>query len=58
MWRCCLCDWECELDDVIVGSIVSGRCVCVSCYYREVKAAKKMSGVLRRDIRTIVNATA
>lgn len=50
MWTCLICAFEVELDDVVVGSIVSGRCVCVRCYARETATSKAVAPWLKRQV--------
>lgn len=49
MFRCIICRFEAELDDVIAPAS-NGRCVCLRCFARETDTARSMSQELRRDV--------
>ena len=49
MFRCIICHFDVELDDVIVMPI-GGRCICVACYRRETESELPMPKALRREI--------
>jgi recombinational DNA repair protein (RecF pathway) len=51
MFKCVVCHWHVELDDVqIAGS--HGGCVCIRCYARLVENEKPMPKHLRRELIT------
>ncbi len=49
MYKCVICHFESELDDVIAPAS-NGRCVCLRCFARETDTALPMPKDLRRDV--------
>lgn len=50
MLRCIVCGFDTELDDVVVTSTVSGRCICLRCFARETHNEKPMTRRLQREL--------
>lgn len=48
-YRCLLCGFETDLDDVVVGNM-NGRCICLRCYAHEVADEHPMPPPLRREV--------
>lgn len=49
MYRCTICRWEVEFDDVEIRTN-SGACICLGCYGRMVGNERRMSKELRREL--------
>jgi hypothetical protein len=49
MYKCVVCRWEVELDDVEVNGS-HGGCVCIRCYSRLVENEKPMPKDLRKEL--------
>lgn len=49
MYRCTICHWDIELDDVEIRG-VHGGCICLRCYGRLVENERRMPKQLRREI--------
>jgi len=49
MFRCIVCHFDVELDDVEIRGR-HGGCVCVNCYARLVENEKRMPKELRREL--------
>lgn len=43
MWRCRICHFAVELDDVQIGGTKDGSCVCTRCYRRLTETEKTMT---------------
>jgi hypothetical protein len=57
MFRCQICRFDTELDDVVLR-FASGACLCLRCYTRETASARPMPKALQRDvITTLAHAT-
>ncbi len=57
MYRCILCAFDTELDDVVVAN-PHGRCVCLRCFLRETGSAKRMEKRLHRELSAMLNQAA
>lgn len=49
MYRCTVCHFDVELDDVEIRGGHSA-CICIRCYARLVENEKRMSKELRREL--------
>ena len=49
MFKCTVCRWEIEYDDVEIRG-VNGGCICIRCYARLVGNEKPMPKDLRREV--------
>lgn len=49
MFRCMNCGWLTELDDADITT-VTGKCICVRCYYTMIDRSRPMPAELRRDV--------
>ena len=49
MYRCRICHFETELDDVVVAT-AHGTCLCLRCYGRETDSARPMPTALQRSL--------
>jgi hypothetical protein len=54
MWQCILCRFDVVYDDVVVGNMKRGRCICLVCYMRDVGGTKVMNKDYRRDIQAVL----
>ena len=50
MLQCILCNFETELDDAVVASRSSSRCICLRCFNRETNSEMRMTKGLRREL--------
>ena len=55
MFKCVICRWDVEFDDVEIGG-ANGSCVCIRCYARLVEIEKPMPKELRKEIISCVAA--
>lgn len=55
MYKCVICRFDAELDDVI-APVSNGRCVCLRCFTRETGGARAMSKELRQDLQSALSA--
>jgi recombinational DNA repair protein (RecF pathway) len=53
MYRCVICRFETELDDVIAPT-ASGRCVCLRCFARETDTLRPMPRALQRALSALL----
>ena len=49
MFRCQICHFDTDLDDVVLR-FSSGACLCLRCYDRETAAARPMPKALQREV--------
>lgn len=54
MFTCIICQFDCELDDVVVLSPL-GTCICLRCFNRETGSTKPMPKGLRTQIAAVAN---
>ncbi len=54
MFRCILCRFEVELDDVKLNH-GNGAVVCLRCYTREVEADRAMAARYRRNVQRAID---
>jgi ribosomal protein L40E len=53
MYRCAICHFEMELDDVAV-EVGNGRGVCLHCYARETSTQRPMPSTLRQTLHVML----
>jgi hypothetical protein len=53
MFRCTICRWDVELDDVEIRGI-NGGCICVRCYGRLVENERRMPKELRKELISVM----
>ena len=55
MFTCILCRFEVPYDDAIAPT-ATGRCICLSCYTRNIDANLPMGKNLRREVESALGA--
>ena len=53
MYRCVICRFDVELDDVVIRG--DARCICLRCYERETRSEKPMDNRLRQQVTQTLN---